>query len=106
MVLLPWFTYIKIDIIYGANVRARSGWQHVASISQLVGHENDVKDASDDWARPLFCLSNQASVLPWVCVISCSKAPFCMVSRLAKEFISFPFFSFSTTPLFPSNTVV
>ena len=48
MVLLPRFTYIKTDIIYGANVHARSGWQHVASISQLAGRENDVKDASDD----------------------------------------------------------
>ena len=48
MVLLPWFTYIKIDIIYGANVCAWSRWKHVASISERVGHENDVKDASDD----------------------------------------------------------
>ena len=48
MVLLPRFTYIKIDIIYGANVHARPRWKHVASISKLAGHENDVKDASDD----------------------------------------------------------
>ena len=48
MVLLPRFTYIKIDIIYGANVCAQSGWQHVASISELAGRENDVKDAYDD----------------------------------------------------------
>ena len=48
MVLLPWFTYIKTDIIYQANVRAWSRWQHVASVSELAGRENDVKDASDD----------------------------------------------------------
>ena len=48
MVLLPWFTYIKKNIIYGANVRAQSGLKHVASVFELVGHENDVKDASDD----------------------------------------------------------
>ena len=48
MVPLPWFTYIKIDIIYGANVRAHSVWQHVTSVSELASHENDVKDASDD----------------------------------------------------------
>ena len=48
MVLLPWFTYIKIDIIYGANVLARSGWQHVTSVSELAGRENEVKDAYDD----------------------------------------------------------
>ena len=27
---------------------ARSGWQHIAYVSELVGHENDVKDDSDD----------------------------------------------------------
>ena len=48
MVLLPWFTYIKTNIIYGANVRARSGWQHVDFVFELAGCENDVKDASDD----------------------------------------------------------
>ena len=48
MVLVPWFTYIKTDIIYGANVHPWSGWQHIASVSELAGHENDVKDASDD----------------------------------------------------------
>ena len=29
-------------------MRARSGWQHVASVSELASHENDVKDAFDD----------------------------------------------------------
>ena len=48
MVLQPQFTYIKTYIIYGANVHAWSGWKHVASVSELAGHENDVKDASDD----------------------------------------------------------
>ena len=59
----------------------------------------------DHWARPLICLLNQQCVLPWVCV-SCSKAPFCMVFGLAKEFISFPCFAFSTTPLYSANTIV
>ena len=59
----------------------------------------------DHQARPLTCLLNQQCVLPWVCV-SCSKAPFCMVSGLEKEFISFPWFAFSTTPLYPGNIVV
>ena len=48
VVLLPWFTYIKTDIIYRANVHARSGWQHVTFVSELAGCENNVKDAFDD----------------------------------------------------------
>ena len=49
MVLLPWFTYIKTNInIYGANVNDWSIWQHIASVSELAGRENDIKDASDD----------------------------------------------------------
>ena len=59
----------------------------------------------DHWARPLVCLLNHKCVLPWVCV-SYSKTPFYMVSKLEKEFISFPCFSFSTTPLCPGNIVV
>ena len=48
MVLLPRLTYIKKDIIYRANLCARSGWKHVTFVFALAGHEIDVKDAFDD----------------------------------------------------------